>query len=603
MNIKRIVFLFVILIILTLSSINPLSSYTRENLQSVLIVYSSEDFSCSKVLENTEIVLEKNDIYYTSFDLSSNYTLPALDNFAIVAIATEVIYHLPVGPQIDLKEYVKNGGRVVQLFRGYSEELACIFGISNTSNPPFVSVEGIKFEKNLFPGLKGIKLSPKIYDDISYNLSLDVGVDVIARSYNGLPLAWENYYGRGKTIFWNITSLFNKDYRGLIIGSITSLLDITVRKVIGSSIIYVDDMPSPSWKAKLEPVKSEYDITDTEYYFKIMLPDLIELSRKYNIKYTTAMIFSYNNLVKPPFNFFEWDNTTLIKDDGTKINVPEEMLKILRNEEAEIGFHGYNHIPFTLTEWKSQANMKKAAESAREKWFSLSNIPPKVYVPPMNINDREGFDAITEAFPSIEIYCSLYTGIFEEGCDREFGRDPWNNNIVSIPRVTSGFVLDDYGRFLALSTLEAFGIWSHFLHPDDIFSTPINYPLADLEWIRNPDSLPWRGEKTGKNGLYYKFESVVKSIKTSYPWLSFETASDAKDKILDYSDSSAFIGVYTTFIDLRESRNSLYIVELPSILTLEKNENFSILSDSMLGDKRRIVIKVKDGCKIYFQAS
>jgi hypothetical protein len=327
------------------------------------------------------------------------------------------------------------------------------------------------------------------------------------------------------------------------------------------------------------------------------------LGKRYNIKYTTATVFSYNNITKPPFSFFEWDNTTLLNEDGSKINVPEQTFKILNEEKAEVGFHGYNHIPFTLAEWHNQANMKKAVESAREKWFSLSSTAPRVYVPPMNVNDREGFDAVMDVFPEISIYASLYTGYFDEGCDREFGIEPWNERIVSIPRVTSGYNLSDYDKITALSAIESFGVWTHFLHPDDVFSTPINYPLAEPEWIRNPESLPWKGVNTGNNGLFYKFEKVVDKIESLYPWLSFKTALEAKDDILHYDDSGSSIDVYNDFINFNTFHEATYIVELPSILTLEKDENLTILSNEIFGNKRKMVIRVKNGCKVYFKAS
>lgn len=601
---KRSVFLLITLFILTLSSISPAATYTRKNLQNVLIVYSTEDQYCMEVMKNTEIVLEKNDIYFTKFDLSSNYTFPALDNFSIVAIATETIYYLPIGPQMDLKNYVKNGGRVVQLLRGFSQEVAEIFGITNKITPELIEpVVGVVFETNLIPGIKGLKIPPKDCENVSYKITLNEKAKIIARSYSGLPLAWSYVYGNGETIFWNATLLSDKAYRGLIIGSITSLLPINARKIIGAGIIYIDDMPSPSWKSKLEPIKSEYDITDTEYYFKVMLPDLIDLGKRYDIRYTTATVFSYNNIIKPPFSFFEWDNTTLLNQDGSITSVPEETFKILKEEKAEVGFHGYNHIPFTLAEWHSQANMKKAVESAREKWFTLSNTTPKIYVPPMNVNDREGFNAVMNVFPEIGIYASLYTGYFDEGCDREFGIEPWNERIVSIPRVTSGYNLSDYDKITALSVIESFGVWTHFLHPDDVFSTTINYPLADPEWIRNPDSLPWKGEKTGKNGLFYKFESNVDNIKSLYPWLSFKTALEAKDDILHYDGYGTTIEVYNDFINFNTYHEATYIVELPSILTLEKDENLTILSNEILGNKRKMVVRVKNGCKVYFKGS
>lgn len=601
---KRIVSLYIVLIILTLSTSIPTAAFARKNLQNVLIVYSTEDPYCMEVLKNTEIVLEKNDIYFTKFNLSSNYTFPALDDFAIVAIATETIYYLPIGPQTDLKNYVKNGGRVVQLLRGYSQDVVEMYGITNTTTPEIIEqVGGIEFITDLIPGVKGLKIPPKDCENVSYEISLNQDARIIARAYSGLPLAWSYVYGNGETIFWNATLLSDKAYRGLIIGSITSLLPISARKIIGAGLVYIDDMPSPSWKTKLEPIKSEYDITDTEYYFKVMLPDLIDLGKRYNIKYTTATVFSYNNITKPPFSFFEWDNTTLLNEDGSKINVPEQTFKILNEEKAEVGFHGYNHIPFTLAEWHNQANMKKAVESAREKWFSLSSTAPRVYVPPMNVNDREGFDAVMDVFPEISIYASLYTGYFDEGCDREFGIEPWNERIVSIPRVTSGYNLSDYDKITALSAIESFGVWTHFLHPDDVFSTPINYPLAEPEWIRNPESLPWKGVNTGKNGLFYKFEKVVDKIESLYPWLSFKTALEAKDDILHYDDSGSSIDVYNDFINFNTFHEATYIVELPSILTLEKDENLTILSNEIFGNKRKMVIRVKNGCKVYFKAS
>jgi hypothetical protein len=599
---KHIVSLIVVLIFL-LIFINPSISYEINNKQTVLLLYSSNDAIGMEIFENTKMVLQTNDISYAYFDISKTNNLPSIRNFSIVVISTEMIYTMNREAKTELKDYTKNGGKVVQLIRSFDKGYSEVFGIDTFYEPEFIISNGITFYYDIFPGIKNFTITPsECYDISSFSFTLEKNINIIASSYEGIPLVWENVYGKGKTIFWNSTFLSIKDYEGLIIDSITTLLDFSARKVYALGGIFVDDMPSPSWKIIRDPIETEYNITDSEYYYNILIPDLIELAKKYNLKYTTAAIFAYNDKTTPPFDFGEWNNSN-IKIGDQIFSIPEEIIKVLKinSDIFEIGFHGYNHQPFTLSKWGNVSNMYSALRAAKEKWNQTIGTYPLVYVPPMNVVDQVGFDATINVFDNIRIFSSLFQEALDEGCDREFGPELWNNEITAIPRISSGYSMSPYEMLKAFSMIEAYGIWTHFLHPDDVFSTPVNLPTAEPDWIRNPLSLPWRGDKTNKNGLYYKFEDSIKLIKESYPWLKYEKASNISKKISSNFNDTQSILVTDYYMEFYNLSPETYILEIPSSYELEKNDNFSITSSMIYSNKKRIVIELSKGCKIYFK--
>jgi hypothetical protein len=90
--------------------------------------------------------------------------------------------------------------------------------------------------------------------------------------------------------------------------------------------------------------------------------------------------------------------------------------------------------------------------------------PPATYIPPTNLIDSIGVQALAQSAPSIKVIAGLYAGFFELGQRREFGPEPWNGKFYCIPRVSAGFMIDDYTKTIILSAIAMLGVWTHFIH-------------------------------------------------------------------------------------------------------------------------------------------
>ncbi|CUT01316.1 hypothetical protein (DUF2194) [Candidatus Kryptobacter tengchongensis] len=71
------------------------------------------------------------------------------------------------------------------------------------------------------------------------------------------------------------------------------------------------------------------------------------------------------------------------------------------------------------------------------------------------------------------------------------------------------------------------GVWTHFVHPDDIIYTPDE--VENPELVRNWFYLPWRGRNN--EGLYFKFKNWVKDFVESYPFIRFMTCREAYEEM------------------------------------------------------------------------
>ena len=71
--------------------------------------------------------------------------------------------------------------------------------------------------------------------------------------------------------------------------------------------------------------------------------------------------------------------------------------------------------------------MELALKAAKKRWI-VDNVgeAPFTYVPPHNIYDSIGVQALHDIFPSIKVMACLYFGDFKKGGNREYSPEPWN---------------------------------------------------------------------------------------------------------------------------------------------------------------------------------
>jgi hypothetical protein len=166
------------------------------------------------------------------------------------------------------------------------------------------------------------------------------------------------------------------------------------------------------------------------------------------------------------------------------------------------------------TDSGTQRTMRSSVKAARERWIQDGLGPlPTTYVAPNNKIDGTGLLALRDAFPEIRIFASDITIPFKKGGRLDYGEDPVNPHFFALPRWTSGYLNTDSVRLKAVSQLAHFGVWSHFIHPDDLFDPG-----------RNPEGRTWRE-------MYAELTDLLAWSRANYPWLEWVSTIRAAGRI------------------------------------------------------------------------
>jgi len=510
--------------------------------QRILVVHNSTDVYGEKTYANAIRALDYARLDHHDLDLASEDTWPQLGQYSALVLITELVSGIDETLAQRISNYVADGGGLAVVYRAWSPHLAPLFGIEAGAEYPELveEEEGLHFNTDLFPGVKGLVLSEKTVSNLScFQVRLRPDVQVLASSGTGRPIVWLYRHGQGRVLYWNTVFLTEKEARGFIVQSVLNAQRLAVLPIANFATIQIDDFPSAVSTEKIEPVKTEYDMTLLEFYDKVWFPAMMDIARRHGIVYTFLLPFNYNDLVAPPFNFREWEHAE-IEVDAQRLFY-SIYVSHLAAQEHELGFHGYNHVSLTLENWPSDENMVAALQIASRRWEEDNlGSQPIAYVPPNNIYDAAGARALTRAFPSLKVLAGIYTGRFEDGGDREFEPEPWNSQLFDIPRVTFGYNLTSRYRYAMISELGMMGIWTHFMHPDDVVHTPENYPYSPYH--RNPNYWPWRGDYTGEeNGFYYRFLHWLDFVETYYPWLRYVRTDESYDILRTHLDNQVTV--------------------------------------------------------------
>lgn len=467
---------------------------------------------------------------FQCFDMSEPSLWPDPSDFSTLVLCTEALQKLDQRKVDSIRRFVSLGGGLVVAYRGWSVALADMFGMpSYTAWPELVTgeTEGLCFPTDIFPGFNGLQLS---HDEISGHTAHDVtphsDTTVIATSAGGRPLAWLNHFGDGRIIYWNTVVLSEKTARGLIVQSVAAVQPVSVLPIANFATLQIDDFPPEMFEQTLEPIASEYSgMSNLEFYDQIWFADMVSLAHKHDLHYTWLSVFDYDDSIQPTDLEFDSGGRRQSATDISPFNASAAQAAA---NEGEMGLHGYNHFPLLLEHWETSEQMIKALEVSATEWRANGLGPlPTTYVPPNNEYDEAGARALSRVYPEMNAICGFFAGgDFERGANREFGPEPWNSDLFCLPRATSGYNLTGLTRFVLASQIGTMGIWTHFLHTDDVYETPGNVP--GIQNWRNAQSRPWRLDDDGqKTGLFHQFERGIDFVRTTFPWLTFRETREA----------------------------------------------------------------------------
>jgi hypothetical protein len=473
-----------------------------------------------------------------------------------------------------LQVYVASGGGLVAVSEGWHEDLAPLLGIGGSAgqqSPRTPLSTDIRFETDFLPGLQGVTIEAEAH---VREVRLLPGAEVLVQSGSRVPIAWLYPYGSGRTLVWNDDLPGGNDSRGLMVASIMSVQPLAVQALANVGVIHVDDFPAPALLPKIDPIKHEYDLSMAEFYDRAWLPDMLELARRNDVHYTFLTAFNYNARVEPPFGFEEWEGAK-VQYGNCSEPYGVHWARIIRRQH-ELGFHGYNHQPLKMSVWKSEENILAGLSAVSKRWREDGLGPePHTYAAPDNTFDEPGIQALARAFPSIRIIAGSNAGGIDKGSGTEFWSSLGSGDLRFLPRFTWGYSPKPISKYRMISQLGWMGLWTHSMHPDDVYDTPENHPNVPYR-LRNPETLPWRGEPSRHGaGLYHRFAEWLEFARKWYPCLRFERTMDAAGILGAHMNND--VGVYD------RGNEVLVSMTRPGLFQVRFNDNRCISEGKISG--------------------
>lgn len=505
-----------------LSSYNNFETIKKDYCEKFLMLSDSEKISeeiknhFDIIISDMDCVLENEDITNFSGDV---------DKYRGVIINSENLSDFKLFDK--LIEYVNKGGNLIFANRPLASDnflkYKDVFGIKEYYG--LTNAKNMEVLTNII--IKGIGL--KRTEDVD-NSALDVVLSddskVHVISEDQIPLLWERNIENGKVFFANGQLLSDKANRGVLAGLISLTGNDFIYPIINSKVLFVDDFPAPFSNMESKLIYDEYKMNDDNFVKNIWWPDVAKVFKKYNAKPTGFIIYNYENQITDVENF---------DGDGyseSLIFKGENLLKF----GGELGIHGFNHQPLRLEEyenddlgyknWKSYDDMLKAQLELKKFVESVyPNYEIKSYVAPSNIISKEGINALKEAFPELTTVSALYIAAKgETATEQEFKKE---NGIYTFPRYSSGYEFDDNEKWSIYNGITINGVFSHFIHPDDVLDAG------------RSDGQTWRE-------MNEQFNMLMEDVYNNFKWLEAKTVSEgtralgnyiSKESIFNYTDS------------------------------------------------------------------
>lgn len=460
-----------------LSPLPGISSTNIEAINSVqskcLVLFDSES-SIKKGSQNTVLAtLESMKVSHSIIDVSH----PARVNFEDYETVIITFVQLSrIDDQIDeLMLWVENGGKLLFAIRpDNSVTLSKIYpqlGISNLDNG-LIAANGVEFLTELLPGVAGLQFGESFIDHTSLPVNLDEGVKLhlVSSDDQGIPILWETNLGEGKIVVINSDQFIAKSSRGLIGAAYSLLQDVVIYPVINASVFYIDDFPAPIPGGKNDAIFRQFTRDIESFFLNVWWPDMQDIKDKYNLKYSTVIIETYEHILEPPFKYtvgqediFQYFGGTVLRDGG------------------EIGLHGFNHIPLCMEQdghnqvldyptWPSIRDMKRSIiELQRFGTSAFPGQPFTMYVPVSNMLCPDARKWLPEVLPDLKVIASVYLpaadipAYVQEFTEAEDG-------IIEYPRIVAGYDPDNYMQWAAANEIWLHYTAGHFVHPDEMCS-------------------------------------------------------------------------------------------------------------------------------------
>ena len=436
-----------------------------------LVLFDSKSIVKKESFETITAALDSMKIPYRGFDIDNSSEFEFNKYTTIIITFVELSN---IDGEIDkLMDWVEDGGKLLFAIRpDTSDTLSKIYpqlGISALEKD-LIETNGVEFLTELLPGTADLRFGADFMDhtSLSVNLDEDAKLHLISADDQGLPILWETDLGHGEIVFINSDQFIDKSSRGLIGAAYSLLHDVVIYPVINASVFYIDDFPAPVPEGKDEAIFRQFTRDIEGFYLNVWWPDMQDIEDKYNLKYSSVVIETYEHTLQPPFDYtagqadlFQYFGSIVLRDGG------------------EIGLHGYNHVPLCKDKdgvnqimgyptWSTTKDMQGSIRELQR--FSSSLFPGQpfeAYVPVSNMLCPEARAWLPEMLPDLKTIASVYLpdadvpAYVQEFTEAEDG-------IIEFPRIVAGYDPNNFTQWAAANEIWLHYTASHFVHPDDV---------------------------------------------------------------------------------------------------------------------------------------
>lgn len=515
-------------------------------------------------------------------------TLPrALDGAAVLLVCSQDLTPTISYAQT-LMDWVSGGGRLGLMmmlqnndaYRVYSHKL----GITESSGQyhSYTSLRLVSDEIPLWNNEQVYASDGAITDyALTVRLEDDCNVHIETASEYPVPLLWTHNIGDGRVLINNNALIQKKDSRGFALNAYLLLTDTVVYPIINAGMVFIDDFPAPQPEGTDEALLAEYGYNIKGFFRNHWWPDMKVLALSYGLRYTGVLIETYNDTVTAPFD-----------PDAKEDTLIRYYMSELLQSGGEVGLHGYNHMPLcpdgfeyngeAYQTWHDTASMAASlTELTRYASKFLTNTAYQTYVPPSNYLSDVGKATLLATLPNIRTVSGVYfpeadtNSLVQEFCEEEDGS-------ISVPRISSGFILTGYNHMMLAQEMMLHGVFSHFIHPDDVLDSD-------------------RGAAEGWDAMYDNFSALIEQISQTYPQLRWSTASEGAAAVQRYDRLQ--LSTTETDAGLSISLSNFYgeawlALKTPhTVQTVENGECFAIANHFywIRADSEQINILWEDG--------
>lgn len=493
------------------SKVSPVDELTYIGSSSKYVVENEEKFLLIEGYDEHRNELIKEMLMYQNkqFDIAGEEY--SLDGYDVVIYADDDCSSIDER----FEEYVQDGGGLLIASGGLRFWQDDLFELSLKGN--LVEQHGIRIKTNALMNSENDEYKSSYFNVLGSYFDYSEDFTVHVETLNGMPLMLSRDFGEGNFVMYNASLIERKSSMSLLTSALTLTKDFYIYPTYNSFQVHVDD-----WVSPVPPGDYEYStgriVSLAEVYRQDWWPWMIRLGKDLKLEYTMLIIGNY------------MDTTTGIGYDYQLSSIENNSTYLLEaiTNGYEMGIHGQNHQSLLVDEltydiygyntWIDWIAMKNGINYLENEFNAIyPDYELSSYVPPSNSMDEEGYRAVVEAMKHLKAIGSVFDDDFNELVYSQYYHID-ENDIAHFPRHTAGYVRSELMDWLALNGVATTGVFSHFIHPDDLIDSERSYGLGISE-------------------MQDSFENFITEMHYQYIYLNKNTLSEGYNQIVAHDNA------------------------------------------------------------------